>query len=107
LIFLLSNLFILAQNLKMKSKTHTLIAFLYLVFSLSFSFAQTKEKASKPAKVEKSRQVKVKKDGTPDRRYKENKASAKPAPSGPTKKDGTPDMRYKENKKADKKPEKK
>ncbi|MCR8556485.1 hypothetical protein KXD93_02470 [Mucilaginibacter sp. BJC16-A38] len=38
----------------------------------------------------------LKKDGTPDKRFKENKA-AKP----PLKKDGTPDMRYKANKKAD------
>ncbi len=42
--------------------------------------------------------TKMKKDGTPDMRYKENKAAAKPA--GPTKKDGTPDMRYKANKAA-------
>jgi hypothetical protein len=38
----------------------------------------------------------LKKDGTPDMRYKANKTAAKPA--GPTKKDGTPDMRYKANK---------
>ncbi len=35
----------------------------------------------------------AKKDGTPDKRYKENKA--KPVH---TKKDGTPDKRFKENK---------
>jgi hypothetical protein len=35
----------------------------------------------------------LKKDGTPDKRYKENKA--KPVH---TKKDGTPDKRFKENK---------
>ena len=40
--------------------------------------------------------VKTKKDGTPDKRYKENKTAAKPA--GPLKKDGTPDKRYKSNK---------
>ncbi|GAB0155106.1 hypothetical protein CHRYSEOSP005_03660 [Chryseobacterium sp. Alg-005] len=39
-------------------------------------------KTSKPA-------AKLKKDGTPDKRYKENKK---------LKKDGTPDKRYKENK---------
>jgi hypothetical protein len=44
---------------------------------------------------------KMKKDGTPDKRFKENK-EAKPA-AGPTKKDGTPDMRYKANKDAAKK----
>jgi hypothetical protein len=39
---------------------------------------------------------KMKKDGTPDKRYKENKKEE--AAAGPTKKDGTPDKRYKENK---------
>jgi hypothetical protein len=43
----------------------------------------------------------LKKDGTPDKRFKENKES-KPA-AGPLKKDGTPDMRYKSNKEAVKK----
>jgi hypothetical protein len=36
----------------------------------------------------------LKKDGTPDKRFKENKAA-----KGPLKKDGTPDMRYSANKK--------
>jgi hypothetical protein len=40
-------------------------------------------------------QTHLKKDGTPDKRFKENKK-----PAGPVKKDGTPDMRYKANKKA-------
>lgn len=35
----------------------------------------------------------LKKDGTPDKRYKENQT-----PKGPLKKDGTPDMRHKVNK---------
>lgn len=75
------------------------------------SFAQTKPAAAKtPAPVKKeavkpAEKPKVvttttaptKKDGTPDKRFKENKATAKP--TGPTKKDGTPDKRYKENKK--------
>ncbi|UKT63615.1 hypothetical protein [Pedobacter mucosus] len=39
---------------------------------------------------------KVKADGTPDMRFKDNKAVTKVA--GPTKKDGTADMRYKANK---------
>lgn len=38
--------------------------------------------------------VPLKKDGTPDRRYKANKKAA----SGPLKKDGTHDKRYKKNK---------
>lgn len=36
-----------------------------------------------------------KKDGTPDKRFKENK---EPKGEGPKKKDGTPDKRFKENK---------
>jgi hypothetical protein len=36
----------------------------------------------------------MKKDGTPDKRYKENKGKK----TGPTKKDGTLDKRYKTNK---------
>ena len=39
--------------------------------------------------------VQLKKDGTPDKRFKANTDVA----SGPLKKDGTPDMRYKTNKK--------
>lgn len=42
----------------------------------------------------------LKKDGTPDKRFKENKAAKT---EGPKKKDGTPDMRYKQNKEAAKK----
>ncbi len=40
----------------------------------------------------------LKKDGTADMRFKENKMAAKTKPVGPTKKDGTADMRYKANK---------
>jgi len=42
--------------------------------------------------------AKVKADGTPDMRFKENKAKAVTKVVGPTKKDGTADMRYKANK---------
>ncbi len=42
----------------------------------------------------------VKKNGTPDMRYKANKAAAKSQPATThLKKNGTPDKRYKENKK--------
>ncbi len=44
----------------------------------------------------KARTEHTRKDGTPDRRFKENKAETA-APVAPTKKDGTPDMRYKTN----------
>lgn len=39
-------------------------------------------------------QQRLKKDGTPDKRYKDNSVK------GPMKKDGTPDMRYRANKNA-------
>ena len=39
----------------------------------------------------------TKKDGTPDKRFKENKGTKAAPAAGPTKKDGTPDMRYKSN----------
>ncbi len=56
-------------------------------------------KASATAKKEvKNSDAKLKADGTPDMRYKENKAKA--AAQGPKKKDGTLDMRYKANKAA-------
>ncbi len=57
--------------------------------------AATKMTPPAPAKAAASGQ-KLKADGTPDMRYKENKGKA--APVVHTKKDGTPDMRYKENK---------
>ncbi|MBS1949149.1 MAG: hypothetical protein JST47_15420 [Bacteroidetes bacterium] len=72
-----------------------LIASLLLAFT-GISFAQTT-----PAKKEatKATTVHTKKDGTPDKRFKENKeaSQAKPAATH-LKKDGTPDKRYKENK---------
>lgn len=66
------------------------------------SFAQTKP-AAKPAapKTEHHKAVKdsagvvMKKDGTPDKRYKKSAA----ADTVHVKKDGTPDKRFKENKK--------
>ncbi len=41
----------------------------------------------------------VKADGTPDMRFKENKAAKSTPVTGPKKADGTPDKRFKENKK--------
>ena len=70
-----------------------LFTILLLVFGLGLSTAQT-EKPVKVTTVKKTttvtKGVKLKKDGTPDKRYKNAKV---------LKKDGTPDMRYKENKK--------
>jgi len=65
-----------------------------------------KKTAAKNAKVEKQ-DPKIKKDGTPDMRYKDNKETTKAKPAGPVKKDGTPDMRYKENQKKEAAPKKK
>lgn len=53
--------------------------------------------ASKITTSSTSTSKKVKKDGTPDMRFKTNKEEAAKA-GGPKKKDGTPDMRYKANK---------
>ena len=52
---------------------------------------QAKPVAKAPAATDKNGTV-LKKDGTPDKRYKENKTTH-------VKKDGTPDKRFKENKK--------
>jgi hypothetical protein len=50
--------------------------------------------AAKPATA--ATATPLKKDGTPDKRYKANQT----VPAGPLKKDGTPDKRYKANKKS-------
>jgi len=87
------------------------------LFGISTTFAQTakpakhslkkapteaKSTTQKASKKATSTSTKLKADGTPDMRYKENKA-VKAAPAGPKKKDGTADMRYKVNKEAAKK----
>jgi hypothetical protein len=83
-------------------KLITLAAAALFAFSSLITVAQTDkkadpQKAKQEAPAEKSGDAKLKKDGTPDKRYKENKEPAKQ--TGPLKKDGTPDKRYKENKK--------
>ena len=60
--------------------------------------AKTSPAASKPAAVAKTNTASatpLKKDGTPDKRFKANTAVA----TGPLKKDGTPDKRFKANQK--------
>ncbi|WP_113660782.1 hypothetical protein [Pedobacter nanyangensis] len=96
-------------------KILTLVA--VALFGFSTSFAQTattvkqapkkaatvvKTETKKAEKKATSTATKLKADGTPDMRYKENKA-AKVVTAGPKKKDGTADMRYKVNKEAAKK----
>ena len=79
-----------------------LVTLLLLVFSFSLGTAQNKAPQNQGVKKETKKKhhykqkssiahssQKLKKDGTPDRRYKANKK---------LKKDGTPDKRYKENK---------
>lgn len=64
--------------------------------------ADVKNEAKKAEKKMESAGAKLKADGTPDMRYKENKET-KVVTAGPKKKDGTADMRYKANKEAAKK----
>ena len=70
-------------------------------FTFSAAAQQAPKKADKAAKETKAPAAKkmeakatLKKDGTPDKRFKAPKAA-----KAPLKKDGTPDKRYKENKK--------
>ena len=99
-----------------------LIALIAIVFLSSIAFSQapaakqvkkniaTKTEVANPngkqvansADTVRSKSVSgMKKDGTPDKRFKDNKnASKTAAPTGHLKKDGTPDKRYKENKDA-------
>lgn len=80
-----------------------IIAILFLIGSFSFANAQTttktvhKKATHTTVSKEKKSTTHLKKDGTADKRYKENKTKAKA--EGPKKKNGTPDMRYKANKK--------
>jgi hypothetical protein len=78
-----------------------------LGFTLATNAQQAPKKADKAAKETKAPESKkedakaapMKKDGTPDMRYKANKEAKSETPKGPLKKDGTPDKRFKENKK--------
>ena len=73
----------------------------FIGLTLTASAQQAPKKADKAAKETKAPAAKkeeakapLKKDGTPDKRFKENKEA-----KAPLKKDGTPDKRFKENKK--------
>jgi hypothetical protein len=77
-----------------------LTGMLALLIGASVSMAQTttpaktakKEKPKTEQKAVSDTTKRLKKDGTPDKRFKENKKA-----EGPKKKDGTPDKRYKAN----------
>lgn len=85
-----------------------LLALSFLIGAATVSVAQTPQTktVTKSEKVTKeTTKQNLKKDGTPDKRFKENKSTT--VVEQPTKKDGTPDMRYKANKTVTKKTEKK
>lgn len=76
-----------------------LLVVCFLLACVGINFAQTapaKKEAPKTSAVKPA--APAKKDGTPDMRYKANKAAADTTRH--MKKDGTPDKRYKENKKS-------
>lgn len=75
-----------------------LIAFAFIFFSFSGVKVSAQTKAKPAVQNSKSGATKLKSDGTPDMRYKENK-KANTSKVKHLKKDGTPDKRYKENKK--------
>lgn len=82
--------------------TKKIVVSIIVAILMNFGFSSVNAQNQKPqptitkqktnAKTDKP----LKKDGTPDMRYKENKAAAKPAKH--LKKDGTPDKRFSENK---------
>jgi hypothetical protein len=81
-----------------------LTGILIMLISASVSMAQAPATGKASAKKDKTEKITasgkpLKRDGTPDKRYKVNKTDIK----GPVKKDGSPDMRYKSNKDAAKK----
>ena len=73
-------------------KLFTLLTIALLGISTTIVNAQTTTTKKEKAKTETT--VHLKKDGSPDKRFKENKTT-----TVHLKKDGTPDMRYKDNKK--------
>jgi hypothetical protein len=84
---LIFTMFIIYRSLTDQNQMKKLKAFMIaaLLMVAGGTFAQTATPATTPAKKE----IKTKKDGTPDKRYSENQK---------LKKDGTPDRRYNENK---------
>jgi outer membrane lipoprotein-sorting protein len=81
-------------------------ALFFVISALFFTSVNAQQKPAKKATAKTStvkakdatmtQTAPLKKDGTADMRYKENKMKAQPV--GPKKKDGTADMRYKANK---------
>ncbi len=81
-------------------------ALFFVVASLCFTTVNAQQKTKSKTTTAKTTMATtkdaktpmMKKNGTPDMRYKENKMAKTTKPAGPTKKDGTLDMRYKANK---------
>lgn len=86
-----------AAKMTSKSKTTTVATKAPVAVTTKTSAKTTTTTAPVAVTTKTTTTAKVKKDGTPDMRFKENKEAKVVA--GPKKKDGTPDMRYKENKK--------
>ncbi len=72
--------------------------FIFLLLASFSYFGVAQDKKAGKAKKETKATGKLKADGTPDMRFKENK-DKETKPTGPLKKDGTPDKRFKANKK--------
>jgi hypothetical protein len=88
-----------------------ILLFLFSLVILTSGAMAQDAKAGKSTRKEakadaKEPQGRTKKDGTPDKRFKENKKT-EAAPAGPLKKDGTPDKRYNANKKGSAAPKQK
>lgn len=79
-------------------KKITLLLAALMLFISGATFAQTSSASTAKAPATKTATTShVKKNGTPDKRYKENKATTSTTTTH-LKKNGTPDKRYKENK---------
>ena len=79
-------------------KIISLLFCLCLFTTITFAQAKPTAKSAKKETPKVATSTPTKKDGTTDKRFKENKKTT-PATTGPVKKDGTPDKRYKVNKK--------
>jgi hypothetical protein len=78
----------------LKTSKHLKMKKLALIVSMLLIFAGTTMAQTTPATKPATTTTHLKKDGTPDKRFKENKTP----PPQHLKKDGTPDKRFKENK---------
>ncbi|TAH26730.1 MAG: hypothetical protein EAZ07_03495 [Cytophagales bacterium] len=76
--------------------------FVFITFGMMSLLAQTKKDGTPDKRFKENKEIKspkLKADGTPDMRFKENKDTKKEIPKEKLKADGTPDKRFKENQK--------